>query len=285
MWPAAGGLLTALAYAASNVLIRLGLKGSNALTGAVVTLIINVVILWSLSFIFVPFEVYRLSLVWIFIIDGFLTQAFGRLLKYMSIERLGAARAASILGSTPMFSLSIAVLLFGERLTPLILAGAAFIVIGIVLLSEEKGAQRSRLKDILFPLAAAFLFGFSPNLRKWGMEGLTYPLLGAAVTATTSLCTLLTTAQLIEPGKWFVLNVRSLKFYSLAALCTTVALPIYYSALQAGQVVVVGPLANTSGFFTILIAHIFLGGVETVTAKVWIGCLIVVMGAAAIIAQ
>lgn len=285
MWAEVGGLFTAVAYAASNVLIRMGLKGSNALTAAIITLTINIIILWTFSFLFVPFKAYRLGLVWIFIVDGFLTQAFGRLLKYMSIDRLGAARAASIMGSTPMFSLTIAVLLFGERLTPLILGGVVFIVLGVVILSEEKGAGKSKLKDISFPLAAAFLFGFSPNLRKWGMEGLAYPLLGAAVTATTSLATLLGTAQLVDRGKWFSLNIRSFKFYFLAALCTTIALPIYYSALKAGQVVVVGPLANTSGFFTILIAHLFLGKAESITARVWVGCLIVVIGAAAIIVR
>ena len=281
MWVEAGGLLTAIGYAGSNNLVRVGFKGSNAMTGAVVTLAVNFVVIWTLTLFIVPWHAFQFSLFWIFIIDGVLTQALGRLLKFISIDRLGAARAGAILGATPIFSITGAVLIRGERLTYLIFLGAMLIVIGLVVLSGGARGGRIRLKDLIFPLAAALLFGLSPNLRKFGLQLLPYPLLAAAVTSTTSLCTLLISSRLVERGR-FAITKRSLVYFILAGLCTAVALPVYYYSLSLGDVVVLGPLANTGGFFSVLIARLCMSKEENITGRLWLGSLAVVAGATAI---
>ncbi len=287
MWPEVGGIVTALSYAGSNIYVRLGLKGSNPLTGAITTLSVNCALLWVLSFIFVPWSAYHLGLVWIFIVDGFMTQASGRLLKYNAIGRLGAARAGAIMGSTPLFSVLFATVLFGEKITPLLILGVVLVVLGISVLSTEEGGggkgKKARFRDIMFPLGASLLFGLSPNLRKWGLDALSYPLLGAAVTSSTSITTLLILSSILERGKRLTMDNRSLRYFLMAGLFTVVALPIYYYALQAGQVVVVGPLANTSGFFTVLMVHFMLRKSEKVTFKIWAGALAVIAGSTAII--
>ncbi|MEE8448756.1 MAG: EamA family transporter [Thermodesulfobacteriota bacterium] len=283
MWAETGALATALAYAWANNLARLGLKGSNALTGTIITVGVNFVVLWILTLLFVPWHAFRLSLVWIFIIDGLMTQALGRFLKFVSIDRLGAARSGAIGGSTPMFSIMLAVLIRGEQLTYLIFIGAVLIVGGLVLISGEVRAGPGQLKfrDIMFPLAAAFLYGLSPNMRKFGLETLAYPLLGAAVTSTTALFTLLFTSSFLGKGS-FNINKRSLIYFLLAGLCTAIALPLYYYSLSVGQVVVVGPLVNISAFFSVAIAHFWMREGEYITSRLWIGALVVVGGAAVI---
>lgn len=283
MWAEAGGLVTAVAYAGGDLCVRAGLKGSNALAGAITTLTINIILLWSISFILVPWEAFRLSLVWIFIVDGIMTQAFGRLLKYTSIDRLGAARSGVVLGSTPLFSVTLAVLLLKERLTGFVLAGAIFIVLGIALVSEQKEEGQSRFKDLIFPLGSALLFGLSPILRKWGVAGLGYPFLGAAVTASTSLIILLTVSYLFQERGSLVLSGHSLRYFAISGMATSVALPTFYYALLWGQVIVVGPLSNISGFFIVLFAHLFLRRAERVTPRMWGGCLAVLLGATLVI--
>jgi uncharacterized membrane protein len=247
----------------------------------VVTLAVNFVALWTLALIIVPWHAFQFSLFWIFILDGVLTQALGRLLKFVSIDRMGAARAGAILGATPMFSIGLAVLIRGERLTYLIFLGAMLIVVGLVLLSGGGGGGRVSLKALLFPLAAAFLFGLSPNLRKFGLQILPYPMLAAAVTSTTSLFTLLVSSRLVERGR-FAITKRSLVYFLLSGLCTAVVLPVYYYSLSLGDVVVLGPLANTGGFFSVVIARLWMGKEENITGRVWAGAVAVIAGATAI---
>lgn len=283
MWAEAGGLGTAIAYAWSNNLARLGLRESSALTGAIITLSVNFVLLWALTLWLVPWHVFRFALVWIFIVDGLMTQALARFLKFVSIDRLGAARAGAIGGSTPLFSIMLAVGLRGEKLTYLVFVGAALIVGGLVLIYGfgKGGAGRFRLKDMIFPLGAAFLYGLSPNLRKFGLESLPYPLLGTAVTSTTSLFALIFTSSIFDRGG-FNFTRRSLIYLLLAGLCSAVALPLYYYSLQVGQVVVIGPLVNTNALFSVVIAYLWMGEGEYITSRLWIGALVVVAGAAII---
>ena len=283
MWAELGGLVTAVSYAGGDLSVRAGMKGSNPLAAAIATLTINVILLWSISFILVPWDAFRLSLVWIFIVDGIMTQTFGRLLKFTSIARLGAARTGVIMGATPLFSVSLAVLLLKERITAPVLGGAIFIVLGIALITEQREEGQGRFKDIIFPVISALLFGFSPIIRKWGISGLGHPFLGAAVTASTSLVTLLILSYFFPGRGGLVLTGRSLRYFVFSGLATTVALPLFYYALMWGPVIVVGPLSNTAGFFIVLISHLFLRSTERITSRVWGGCLAVLAGATLII--
>jgi uncharacterized membrane protein len=189
------------------------------------------------------------------------------------------------MGSTPLFSVSLAVLLLKEEITGLVLGGAIFIVLGIALITEQREEGQGRLKDIIFPLGSALLFGFSPIIRKWGISGLAYPFLGAAVTTSTSLVILLTMSSLLHGRGWLVFSRRSFRYFVFSGLATTVALPVFYYALMWGQVVVVGPLSNTAGFFIVLFSHLFLRRAEKITLRVWAGCLAVLAGATLVIVR
>src|SRR3990170_4883602 len=128
-------LLSAITYGISHVLIRKGLILANAVTCTQFALCVNAVLLWGLTFLLVPGSIaYSPGLVFI-ILDGLFLYTLGRLCLYVGLERVGVARAASIAGTTPLFSVILALFLLRERLTLPIALGTVAIVMGVILLS------------------------------------------------------------------------------------------------------------------------------------------------------
>ena len=58
----------------------------------------------------------------------------GRQCNFRSTQRLGAARAASLMATAPLFSVTLAVAFTGERLTLPLLAGVLLTVGGVILI-------------------------------------------------------------------------------------------------------------------------------------------------------
>src|SRR5262249_43117550 len=64
---------------------------------------------------------------------GLINFLLGRQFNYRATKRLGAARAASLMATAPLVSITLAVLLAGERVTPLLLLGVFLSVSGVIL--------------------------------------------------------------------------------------------------------------------------------------------------------
>ena len=61
---------------------------------------------------------------------------------YAGARRIGAARAALVSTVEPLYVITVATLLFGERLTPVQLVGAAFILAAVILVQTAPLAGR-----------------------------------------------------------------------------------------------------------------------------------------------
>ena len=64
---------------------------------------------------------------------GLINFLVGRQCNYNATKRLGAARSVSIFATSPLISIALAVGFTGERVSPILLAGVALIVAGVVL--------------------------------------------------------------------------------------------------------------------------------------------------------
>ena len=68
-----------------------------------------------------------------FALVGLINFLVGRQCNYNATRRLGAARSVSIFATSPLISIALAVGFTGERVSPILLAGVALIVAGVVL--------------------------------------------------------------------------------------------------------------------------------------------------------
>jgi drug/metabolite transporter, DME family len=132
-------LLAATGWALSAVLARVGLQSIKPSFGTLIslvagfTLVATVAALVDLeSLVSVPLG----AVLW-FAMVGVLNFPMGRFFNYQGISRIGVSKATPVMASAPLFAITIAVIFTGESLTPLVVAGAITILLGLVLVVTE----------------------------------------------------------------------------------------------------------------------------------------------------
>jgi drug/metabolite transporter (DMT)-like permease len=71
---------------------------------------------------------------------------------------------------------------------------------------------------------------------------------------------------------------RGVLFYSLAGICSTGGIVCLFLALERAPVVMVTPVSNTYPLMTLLLAAVFLRGIERLTPRLFLGAALVVAG-------
>lgn len=125
---------------------------------------------------------------------------------------------------------------------------------------------------------AAILYASSTNLKSAGLQKNGYPILGAAITSTVSLFTVLISTTLNRAVWAPKFNRDMVKFFGVASLTSSVAYISYFIALSQSSIIKVQPLAGSNPLFAILFSHFFLKETEKITTKTVLGALIIVSG-------
>src|SRR5436309_3176969 len=123
-------LVSALCSAGATILIRQGLRGRGPYTGFWINLVVGTVGLWAAVLLTGGFGRPSAAGVAFFVLAGLIGTVAGRLLRFVSIDKVGASVAASLINLHPLVATGVAILLLGERVTAPILAGTVVIVLG-----------------------------------------------------------------------------------------------------------------------------------------------------------
>jgi len=261
-------LLGSLCFAFSNVAIHRGLQGTDYFTGLLVNLASNAVLLW----IFLAFTSERAE-IWvpvnfIFLGVGLVVPGLARYFIFKGMERLGSSISSVLLNSAPLFAILFALFFLEEIPTLTNLAGALFIVGGIVSLSWKGESRTWRTADLGFPLAAAFLFALRDNLVRFGLLIIQSPILGASIAATTSAVTMGAVYLTGESRRnWEGASGKGLWHFFVSGFLNFLSYVFMYTALALDRVSIVSPLVNSSSLFLLPIAHFMLRDVEQITAR------------------
>lgn len=270
-------LVGALCSASATICIRQGLRGSNAYAGFWINLMVGTIGLWGAVLLTVPRHTWDARGIALFALAGLIGTAAGRLLRFVSIEQVGASVAAAIINLSPFISAGLAILLLGERVTLPILAGTSVIVLGTIVLSASGRRVGFRPGQLVYPFFSAACFGVVQILRKLGLSQ-TGPLLGFAINVTTAL--IVCTAFLLISGnrRAMVCRGRSLWYFIAAGVAENAGVFLTVVALNLGTVSVVAPLSGAAPLFVLLMSFVFLKGVETLSGRVVLGTLLIVLG-------
>ena len=212
-----------------------------------------------------------------FVLAGLVGTTAGRLLRFVSIDRVGAGVTAALTNLHPFISAGLAIVLLGESVTMPIVAGTAVIVAGTGLLSAGGRILGFRPSQLVFPFLSAACFGAVAILRKLGLGG-AGPLLGFAINVTTALVAF--TAFLAASGRLRRLRCepRSLGYLIGAGVLENVGVLLGIFALRVGSVSVVAPLTGTMPLFVLALSSLFLRDIERITARLVAGTLLIVLG-------
>ena len=128
-----GALTAAFAWGTDSVLAREGLRKVPPALGTFISLCASLIVCLIALAISGPSAYPWHGVLWLLLV-GVCNFLVGRQCNFRSTQRLGAARASSLIATSPLFSVALAVLFTGERLTLPLLAGVVLTVSGVVLI-------------------------------------------------------------------------------------------------------------------------------------------------------
>jgi DME family drug/metabolite transporter len=278
-WPPLLALISAFGFGLASVLLRRGLLHARPVAATLVSVTFTAVFIWALAVATVPPSRLFTWRVLPFVAAGFVAPGLGRLFLFMGFDRIGVARAITLSSTTPLFSVALAIAFLGERPPSLLFLGVAAIVMGGALLSHRPAAERSwRRRHMVFPLLAALSFALRDLVSRWGLRAYGEPLVGAAVSAGTSL--LLTWAFAVGGAGTGGLGLSrgALRLFALAGVAEGTAYLTMWGALGSGDVSLVSPLVNAHSIFGVVLAAVFLRDLERVTWRVAAAAALIVGG-------
>lgn len=272
-------LLSAFFFGMSSIVISRGLLGMDYFTGLLVNLATNALFLWLFLGLFVGVSDLRDPANLIFVATGLLVPGLSRFFLFKGMERLGVSVSSSLVNSSPLFAIFLALFLLEEYPTSTNLLGALFVVSGVIFLSWRGPGKTWRTWDLIFPLAAAFLFASRDNLVRFGLLIIHSPILAATVAATTSALTMgifyfATSGRL----RWAQASPKGWLFFSASGFMNFLSYIFMYTALSIDRISVVSPLVNCSSLFVLPLAFCFLRDIERITARKVAATAIVVLG-------
>jgi drug/metabolite transporter (DMT)-like permease len=223
----------------------------------------------------------HLGRAWPFALAGLLQPGLGQLLVTLAIREAGAARASVILGSAPVVSVTIALVLLGEPARIPLIVGAVLIVLGgIELAREPDRPAHVRVRGLVFAFIVGVLFSIRDNLVRWLALGDTAPpAVAAAVTLASGTFVLLVALGPRVRGR---VSLRAvLPFLGVGAVFGLSYVSLF-EAYYRGRVTVVSPLVATEALWGVGLSLIFIRRSEHVGRRVVLGAIVIVAGSALI---
>jgi drug/metabolite transporter (DMT)-like permease len=267
-------LASAALFGAMTVALQPALaRGSSAEAGALATVVTAFTVglaaaLWQGS--------WELADVWPFLLAGVLGPGCSQLLFTLAVRDAGPSRTSVVVGTAPLFSVAIALVLLDEPLIAGVVAGALLIVAGGILLVREPGRPgHVKLVGLVFALCSTIVFAVRDNLIRW-LSGDTQvePALAAAATLAAGGVTLLvfSLVQGVRP------TARDLRLYVPAGVLFGLSYVCLFEAYYRGRVTVVSPLVATESLWGVAFSALFLRRQELVGRRLALGAALIVAG-------
>ena len=211
----------------------------------------------------------------------------GRYMGMISIKLVGLARTPILTQTGLIWSSGLAVVLLGERLTPLMVAGTLGIMAGGVLLLYDRKAVERPVPFVyyLIPVVGVAFASISHIVRKYGFVHIPSVTLGMSISNMTTLALLLASSFLFPAAKMKSgpFTRHSLLITALGAACNFLAAFFFWWALKDGEVIQVVPINRLSVLIVILFSWLFFKTQERVSAQVVIGGVCSLLGAWAVV--
>lgn len=271
------GIVSAFFFGAMTVALRFALgRVRDAEGGTLLTILVAIAV--TLPFVAAQERDWRAA--WPFLLAGILGPGLSQLLFTLAVRDAGPSRTSVAVGSAPLFSVAIALVLLGEPVHAGLLLGAVSIVAGgILLVGERDRPEHVRRIGFVFAIGAALVFATRDNLvRHLSIGSDVSPALAAAATlaaggVVVALFLLVTQRRL---------PVRGLLSFAPAGICFGLSYICLFEAYYRGRVTVVSPLVATESLWGVGLSALLLGRHELVGKRLVAGAALVVAGGAVI---
>ena len=266
-------LASAALFGSMTVALRFALaREPDAEAGAVLTIVAALLV----TVPFVAAGEIDLAGTWPFLLAGMLGPGCSQLLFTLAVRDAGPSRTSVTVGTAPLFSVAIALVLLNEPAKAGVIGGAILIVTGGILLVREPGRpEHVKWIGLAYALAATIIFAVRDNLvRHLSLDTGVEPALAAASTlfaggVTVAVWLLVSRRRL--PTKGFRAFVPAGVFFGFSYLCL-------FEAYYRGRVSVVSPLVATESLWGVALSALLLRRHELVGPRLFGGAALVVAG-------
>ena len=272
-------IISGVCWATNITIVKWALNRSraSALVGATVGVSIAAIvslILALLSGSSVPDS----EVLWKFAIVGIIAPGSSQGLFVSSIGSIGPARTSILIGTSPVFSVLLAVIFLDESWKTTIMIGTLLTVVGSALISWEKGIQFRQI-GIIFAVATSLTFGIRDVVAR-------HFNLGTDVSSWWSGTVVLIAASItlwifvfIKFGPiWKAQTRKALPEFILSGIMIGIALPLLLEALNKGAVNIVAPLALAAQNIAIVILSGWFFGSRERTRQVITAMILIFRG-------
>ena len=270
-------LASAVLFGATTTGMRVAFRrGALAEGGALFTVLVAMGVV-------LPFAVVEGGIdasVWPFLLAGLLGPGISQYLFTFAVREAGAARTSVVIGTAPLFSIAIAVILLDEPLVAALVVGAMLIVAGgFLLISERERPEHVRVRGLALALAATFIFATRDNLVRWlSIDTSVSPGVAALATLASGACVMAVFVALSRAP----LRAHDARAFAPAGIVFGLSYVCLFEAYYRGLVTVVSPLVATESLWGVLLAALVLGRSERVGPRLVFGAALVVAGGALI---
>ena len=272
-------IISGVCWATNITIVKWALNRSraSALVGATVGVSIAAIvslILALLSGSSVPDS----EVLWKFAIVGIIAPGSSQGLFVSSIGSIGPARTSILIGTSPVFSVLLAVIFLDESWKTTIMIGTLLTVVGSALISWEKGIQFRQI-GIIFAVATSLSFGIRDVVAR-------HFNLGTDVSSWWSGTVVLIAASItlwifvfIKFGPiWKAQTRKALPEFIPSGIMIGIALPLLLEALNKGAVNIVAPLALAAQNIAIVILSGWFFGSRERTRQVIVAMILIFIG-------
>lgn len=270
-------LTTSLSSAVSSIFIAKGMKSTSPTIAAFYSILTQTIILTVLT-ITRTLTLNVLAIV-LFAIGGLLSLGIGRLLYFISINKIGVARSSAIVGSSPVFTVILSIPILAEKPTTTTILGATSVTIGIILAS---GAKEFKLeKAVAIALAATLSYALSNIISKAGLQIEPDPYLSAQVGATTSLIFFLIYMICTNQKNNIKIPKTSLLYFITTGIVMSIGWLSMMTALKLGAVSIVTTIVYSYPLFTLLLTRLLMKEEKFGTREI-VGAITIILGVAVV---
>lgn len=270
-------LCSAFLFALSNHFTNIGLEGTDARSGTLVSIAASALIYWLIAPFFVESWYWLTWGCLLFALVGIIRPSLSSVLATSSIKLMGPTLTSALTAATPLFGAFFAISFLGEQLTLPIAIGTGAVIAGAVVGAwSPHGVKRSwPLWALALPLGASLIRALGHTVTKIGLVEVPSASFAVMVSNTVSLAVALVAFK--AQGRPFVGTRASHLWFVASGVANALSLQFLNSALQIGDLVSVIPIVSATPVFTLLMGYFWFGR-EIITTRTLVTIALIVPG-------
>ena len=214
---------------------------------------------------------------WPFVLAGLLAPGIAQILFTFAVRDAGASRTSVTVGMAPLIAVATALVFLDEPLVAGLVAGAALIVTGGILLASDRATpEHFKRVGLLYALVGTAAFATRDTVVRWLASDVSDvdPRLAAFAAMLTGTTVALAFALLLRAP----LSRRAARAFLPARLCYGLSYVFLFEAFFRGRVSVVSPIVATESLWGVTLSWLVLRKSEQVGSRLVAGAALVVVG-------